>query len=337
MRPYPLVMEPIYKPKVWGGRRLETLGRTLPEDAAIGESWEVADLSATAPEGGGGGEARSIIANGEMMGLTLGQAVRAMGLNLLGDMRLTEEGAFPLLAKYLDARENLSVQVHPSPAYARKHHGAKLKTETWYVVDAAPDAAIYRGFREGVTKKDVERAVRSGDGSSLQPLLRRVPVRAGDVHHLPSGTCHALGAGVMVAEIQTPSDTTFRLWDWGRTNRTVNIDEALECVDMDERGDAVRGPGHGRSVVAHTEFYDLIEWFLPDGTEHAVEPTALRPMVWMVLNGEGIITFDTTNGVRQAPIRIHRGKTVVIPAMLKGARVAWERDAHVLEVAFPGT
>lgn len=333
MRPYPLVMEPIYKAKVWGGRALERLGRSLPEGEMIGESWEVADLGETSVDGGGGGEARSLIANGEMRGLTLGEAVRAMGINLVGDLRLGEGGAFPLLAKYLDARENLSVQVHPSPAYAAKHPEARLKTETWYVVHAEPGAAIYRGFRAGVAHRDVERAVRTGSGEGLEGLLRRVPVRAGDVHHLPSGTCHALGAGVVVAEVQTPSDTTYRLWDWGRTGRTLHLDQALECIDLDERGDAVRGPGHGRATVVKTSHYEMVEWFATDGTEAPVHATGERPMVWMVLEGEGRIRVE---GARESGAVLKRGTTVVVPAMLTGATVEWDRDAHVVEVCFPG-
>jgi len=160
-----------------------------------------------------------------------------------------------------------------------------------------------------------------------------VPVRAGDVHHLPSGTCHALGAGVMVAEVQTPSDTTFRLWDWGREGRKLHIDQALECILMEERGDAGRGRGYGKATVVKTGFYELSELYAQGDTDDVVRPAAERPAVWMVLDGEGKITLD---GPGKIEVRLRKGMTVVLPAMVRGARVEWERDAHVLEVSFPG-
>lgn len=253
--PQPLVLMPILKPKVWGGRRLEVLGKDLPPGEAIGESWEVADLGATSASGGGGDAARSVIASGPLAGRTLHDAMGVWGADLLGDARATVTGDFPLLVKYLDAREHLSVQVHPSPAYAAANAGAHLKTESWYVVAAEPGAELFVGFRPGVTRDDLGRAIQDG---TVPGLMRSVPAVVGACHTLPSGTVHALGAGVLVAEVQTPSDTTYRVYDWTREYdrplRELHIDEALACASFDEPPAPVAVSGE-RSVVAQTEFY----------------------------------------------------------------------------------
>ncbi len=207
--PYVLTFEPILKEKVWGGRRLGGLGKALPAGAMVGESWEVADLASTSEGGGGGGAARSVIREGALAGRTLHDAMRLWSPWLMAD------GGFPLLVKFLDAREHLSVQVHPSPEYARAHPDAHLKTECWYVMEAVPGSVIYKGVKPGVTRERFEAALRAGRGEGVVELLDAVPAIVGECHNLPSGTVHALGAGVLVAEVQTPSDTTFRVYYWG--------------------------------------------------------------------------------------------------------------------------
>lgn len=332
MKPYPLMFEPILKEKVWGGRRLALLGRELPEGAKVGESWEIADLGSTSASGGGGGEARSVIANGEMRGLTLADAIRAWGANLMGSVRLSVEGGFPLLVKYLDAGENLSVQVHPSAAYAARHPGSHLKTESWYVVDAAPGAVIYKGMKPGVTREGFASRLASG---ALVDDLVAVPVQRGDVHHLPSGTVHALGAGVMVAEVQTPSDTTFRVYDWGRTGRELHVEAALECIDFSGRGPAgaVRSDGSARCGLGSTPFYALSEVRLLGGDEMVLDTPEDGPIVWMVLEGEGRLECT---GDAFAPLELARGATVLLPATLATGRITIDRDMRVLEARLGG-
>ena len=237
--PHLLELEPILKPKVWGGRRLAGLGRALPASTPIGESWEIADLAATAASGGGGGSARSRIASGPLAGRTLADALALWGPACLGSASLSGAGGFPLLVKLLDAREDLSVQVHPSPAYAASHPGAHLKAECWFVLDAAASAegtpaAIYAGLAPGVSASDLVEAVAAREPGRVPAALRRIEVKPGEMYFLPSGIVHALGAGVLVAEIQTPSDTTFRVYDWehelGRLGRELHLDEALACL-----------------------------------------------------------------------------------------------------------
>lgn len=334
MKPYPLLLTPILKEKVWGGTRLKKLGKPVPDGATVGESWELADLSATSADGAGGEAARSIIARGEMRGLTLAEAITAMGVNLMGTLRLNERGGFPLLVKYLDARENLSVQTHPSPEYAAAHPEAHLKTESWYVVEAEPGSLIYKGVREGVTRESFEAHIK--DGSVPEDLVA-FPARAGDFHHLPSGVVHALGAGVLVAEMQTPSDTTFRVFDWGRSNRALHVSEALQCIDFKSPSPAPRNfAGEASASLITTPHYSLIERNWLSSSVHEIEnlpaPPIGGPMLWMVIRGEGEIR-SASGDFRDFSWR--RGDTILFPAAMSASTCFAFRDATVLEVRFP--
>lgn len=336
MKAYPLILEPILKEKVWGGRRLERLGKRLADGAAVGESWELADLPGTSPEGGGGDAARSVIANGEMRGLTIADAVLALGPNLMGGLRLwPETGGFPLLCKFLDARENLSVQVHPSPRYAASHPEARVKHECWFVIDAEPGARIYKGLRNGATRDSFARAVREG---SVADELAAIPARPGDFHVLPSGTVHALGAGVLVAEVQTPSDTTFRAFDWGRAGRALHLEQAMECISFEPGASlpVVRASHEERSLLGSTDFFRVFELRILGDTEREIEnspaaPTG-GPMVWMVVRGEG--RLESVD--RSFPdVAFERGTTLLFPAALGRTRCVMARDAAILEIRFP--
>lgn len=334
MKPYPLLLQPILKEKVWGGRSLERFNKRLPEGANVGESWELADLAATSADGAGGDSARSVVAHGEMRGLTIAEAITAMGVNVMGTLRLSEQGGFPLLLKFLDARENLSVQVHPSPAYAAAHPGAHLKTESWYVVGAEPGAKIYKGLRPGLTREAFAERVRSGQ---VVDDLIAFEARPGDFHHLPSGTLHALGAGVLVAEVQTPSDTTFRVFDWGRTGRALHLDAALECIDFTSVPAPPVNSGEAeRMELVSTPFYTVTEINrLADVTmpiENFPSPPTGGPMAWMVIEGEGAIHSDSGDF---RPTTFRRGDTMLFPAAMAGASCSFSRDSKILEIRFP--
>jgi len=330
MHPYPLALEPILKEKVWGGRRLETLGKALPAGASVGESWELADLQSTSPDGGGGESARTSITNGPMRGLSVHEAITAMGANLLGNTKLTSEGNFPLLVKYLDAKENLSVQVHPSPEYAAAHPEAHLKTESWYIVAADPGSRLYKGIKDGVGRDEFAARIKDG---TVQDVLNAIDAVPGDLHHLPSGVCHALGAGVLVAEVQTPSDTTFRVFDWGRTDRTLHIEPALECIDFCGAlaHDATRWDGSERCRLLETEFYVLTEArYLGNTRTNVRVGTGAR--VIMVLSGEGRI--ESESGAFQ-PVPLSAGRTILLPDAMDTAHGIFTRDTVVLEARIP--
>jgi mannose-6-phosphate isomerase len=199
MRPYPLKSVPVFKERIWGGQRLrEVFCKALPPGAKIGESWEIADL----PEG------RSVIANGSLAGQKLGEVVERFPREIVGARDFG--GPFPLLIKFLDAQDVLSVQVHPDAETCRRMGRGEPKTECWYVIAVDPGAVIYKGLRPGVTRDEFARAVE--DGTTAE-LLEKVPVEVGQCHYLPAGTAHAIGAGLLIAEIQTPSDKTYRVFD----------------------------------------------------------------------------------------------------------------------------
>lgn len=335
---YPLKFKPIYKEKVWGGRRLGKLGRVLPgtESTQIGESWELADLSSTSVSGGGGSAERSTVASGPLAGQTLHQLMQRYGQTLLGRLQPTDAGDFPLLVKYLDASENLSVQVHPSPAYARTHPDAHLKSEAWYIVHAEPGAVIYKGIQPGVTPEAFRKAILADDREALLSMMIAVPVKAGDCHYLPSGTCHALGGGILVAEVQTPSDTTYRVYDWGRKGRELHIDQAIECITF---GPAESGIYEKRSHIAglHTTVSRLVtcEYFRIEkirmGQGYEQEVPYDQPAVWMVLQGQGSLVPRKD----AQPVTFAAGDTLLVPAHMDEAVVKLEADTVWLEVTFP--
>jgi len=318
--PCPLALEPILKPKVWGGRRLAAYGKPLPENALIGESWEVADLAATAASGGGGGEARSRIARGPLAGKTLHDAITLWRSDLVEAGLLSVGGSFPLLVKYLDAREHLSVQAHPSPDYAASHPGAQLKTECWYVLEAEPGAVIFNGLRPGTRREDLREAIERG---RVPEVLEAVPAVAGQCHLLPSGTVHALGAGVLVAEVQSPSDTTFRVYDWegeyGRAGRELHVEEALACA-LFEASPAPTALGEAsESLLVDTPLFGLGARRLEPG---APVPVSEQPAPIVVLAIDSGLRISGWGGADD-PMEVERGRTVVVPAAI-APRVACE-------------
>jgi mannose-6-phosphate isomerase len=321
--PYPLTFVPLLYDKVWGGDRLARLGKPVKAGAKVGESWELADLGQTSASGAGGGAARSVIASGALAGKSLHDAITAWGHNLLGAARLADDasgvagaGGFPLLIKFLDARENLSVQVHPSPAYAARHPSAKLKTECWYILDAEPGAVIYKGLRPGLTAGDFRAHI--ADGTVHQDMIA-VPAVVGECHNLPSGTVHALGAGVVVAEVQTPSDTTFRVFDWGRAGRELHVEQALACIDFPPAPPphATRlPPGHARARLVTTSFFTLDELRVPAGvTAHLADAGGSVCYALIGLSGTGVLSRATGAGTAAfEPVTIEAGLTTLVPA-----------------------
>ncbi|MAB80487.1 MAG: mannose-6-phosphate isomerase [Planctomycetes bacterium] len=224
----PLLFERHFVEKVWGGRALEQrLGIALPGSAPIGETWEIVDRQ----------EENSKVAAGAFKGRTLRELMEEYSSEILGSSPTGKAGRFPLLVKYVDAGENLSVQVHPDEAAAaRLGDPAEAKTEAWYVVDAIAEGVLYCGLRRNVGRDEFARVA---NGSGVVETLSRWDVQPGQCMLVPGGTVHAIGAGVTILEVQENSDTTYRLWDWGRKGRETHVPQALESIHF---GKEIRGP-----------------------------------------------------------------------------------------------
>jgi len=223
MKLYPLTFQPIFKERVWGGRNLEALyKKPLPPGVPIGESWEITDRPGDV----------SVIANGPLAGKDLRWLMEHHARELLGNAR-PHQGKFPLLIKLLDAREKLSLQVHP-PADKAAALGGEPKTEMWYIARASAGAELYVGLKRGVTRELFEEQIRTGD---VAESFHRLPVKSGDAMFLPSGRIHAIGGGLVIFEIQQNSDTTYRVFDWNRVGldgkpRELHIAQSLASIDF---------------------------------------------------------------------------------------------------------
>jgi mannose-6-phosphate isomerase len=223
---YPLTFQPVFKERIWGGRELERLyGKKLPSGAVIGESWEISDRPGDA----------SVIANGPLAGKDLRWLMTHHAAEILGGAKPAADGCFPLLCKILDAREKLSLQVHPPASKAAELKG-EPKTEMWFIADAAPDASLYVGLKKGVTRAEFEEKIADG---SVADCFHRIPVKAGDTMFLPSGRVHAIGDGLVIFEIQQNSDTTYRVFDWNRVGldgqpRDLHVAQSLASIDFND-------------------------------------------------------------------------------------------------------
>ena len=220
---YPLTFRPIFKERLWGGRTLETLyGKRLPASLPIGESWEISDREGDI----------SVIENGPLAGRDLHWVLENHREALVGPARLVNS-RFPLLIKILDARETLSLQVHP-PASAAAQLKGEPKTEMWYLADAQPGAELFAGIKRGVTRQAFEEKLRTG---AVAECFHRLKVRAGDAMFVPSGRVHAIGAGCTIFEVQQNSDTTYRVFDWNRLGpdgrgRELHVPQSLASIDF---------------------------------------------------------------------------------------------------------
>jgi mannose-6-phosphate isomerase len=302
---YPFVFEPIFKERVWGGRNLQQLYRKdLPPNVPIGESWEITDR----PEG------VSVILNGPLAGKTLHWLVENHRRELLGSSELSHS-RFPLLIKILDANDKLSLQVHPPPS-AADQLGGEPKTEMWYIAHAEPGAELYVGLKRGVTRAEFEKKIANGE---VADCFHRVPVNTGDAMFLPSGRLHAIGAGLVIFEIQQNSDTTYRVFDWNRLGldgkpRALHIKESLASINFQdfepkkiESQFESSGGFEKRTLVKDRLFtVDLLE--LPSGNATTLKSDRLQ--IFGVLTGE----MEVKSGGEK--VTLGPGQFCLIPACL---------------------
>lgn len=312
---YPLTFDPVFKDYVWGGRNLaDKLGRQLPA-GIVAESWDVA----AHPNGS------SVVNQGPLQGKTLAEVMALWGADLVGSNseQALELGKFPLLIKLLDANRWLSVQVHPNDTYGLAHEGEFGKTEMWVVLDAEPGADIVYGFKPGVTREQYAQEIKEDRAADS---LHRLPVKKGDVIFVPAGAVHALGPGIMVAEIQQNSDTTYRVFDWNRLGldgkpRPLHISESLQCIDFTDAAPAFGIP-RGEMLVECPFFRVVSLSISPAGTRTIGKPGEFAMVV--VINGSGHL----------ASVPLRPGDHVVLPAMAEDRTLTTTSGIRVLQVNF---
>jgi len=313
VKAYPLKFRPIYKQRIWGGRKLhEVFGKDLPPGEKIGESWELADLP----------EDKSVIINGELKGRTLASAIEQYPVEITGEPFF--EGPFPLLIKFLDAQDFLSVQVHPDEQTVRRMGRGQPKTECWYIISAEPGAVIYKGLKQGVTKRQFAEAIEKGN---VADLLNKIPVEVGQCHFLLAGTAHAIGPGLVIAEIQLPSDTTYRVFDWNRVDETgrpreLHIEEALESINFDMSDDQLPVTTIGRLV--NCGYFVIDKGHQAKNCEALLSPGEMKTLI--VLSGCGTIL-----GTGGDNLEFTAGDCLLVPAAYEGA-ILFVDDTEYLTV-----
>jgi mannose-6-phosphate isomerase len=309
----PLIFEPIFMERIWGGRRLESeFHKKLLPDVRIGESWEVVDRP----------EAQSVVAKGPLRGMTLHELWTRRRDEIFG--KVADTPRFPLLIKILDAREKLSLQVHP-PEHVAARLGGEPKTEFWYVTAADPGAKLFVGLRAPIKRDRFEETLRDG---TVVDHIHTITVHEGDAMFLPAGRLHAVGAGNLLIEIQQNSDTTYRVFDWNRVDpitgkrRELHVREALQCIDFgDVQPKLIQS--EGELLVSHSLF-EIRRWSLN-------QPREAAP------HGQFAIICCLRGTVRCANVEVLPGEMFLVPAHLQDRQLKpLTSQTTLLRVTIPG-
>jgi len=289
---YPLIFKPIFKELIWGGGEILPFKGLPPTQQTIGESWELSDVEGNC----------SIVANGALAGKSLDDLIRDYGSSLLGKQVMEHTGTkFPLLIKFIDARSDLSVQVHPGDALAQRRHNSFGKTEMWYVVSAGAGAYLYSGFAR---QTDAEEYVRLVENNGIMDVLQRFEVKAGDVFFLPAGRVHAIGAGCFIAEIQQTSDITYRIYDYDRRDaegkpRELHTALAKDAIDYTLYSDlrtAYRLSPNARTPLVKCPYFttNLFELDAPLTNDYSRLDSFI---IYIVVEGSATLTDENGNAV----------------------------------------
>jgi len=317
----PLRFHPVYQTYLWGGGKLrDVLGRTDTPDGIVAESWEVTDR----PDG------MSVVAKGPLAGKTLRELIELDPQALLGPVANAE--CFPLLIKVLDAARTLSVQVHPNDETAARY-GGEAKTETWYILEADPEACVYCGFKETVSAEQFQEAILQ---NRLEPLLKKIPVKAGDAIFVPGGQVHAIASGCLLLEVQQNSNTTYRIYDWGRVDakgrgRELHIDQALQVSCLEAESGSLQAAeempplnGLPRERVVQSPYFLLERLTLADS---ATLPGGQGFQILFALDAP----FSVSAGGER--VAVPRGSSVLLPAAAEEAVL--EGTARVMRITAP--
>lgn len=299
----PILFIPDFKERVWGGQKLKTVfGKDIPYEHT-GESWEIACHE----------HGQSVAANGPFKGMTLEDILLKEGPALIGKA-FTKADKFPLLIKIIDAKSDLSVQVHPDDAYAAVNENGELgKSEAWVILEAEPGAKLVIGLKEGTTKEDFEQALAD---NKLESVLNQLEVKPGDVINIPAGLVHAIGTGVLLAEVQQNSDTTYRVYDWNRVgldgqSRELHIDKSLETIDFEGvHGRETTQPltmekeGYTHKHYVENDYFSL-EVIEVESVYKAERIGSFE--IYIVLEGEGYLQSEGKT------LKVKKGDSLIIP------------------------
>ncbi len=320
MNLYPLKFHPILKERLWGGTKLkDVLGKEIPSEIT-GESWELSGVTGDI----------SMVSNGSLKGNSLQDLIHQYGAKLLGTDVVDRFGTdFPILIKFIDAKQDLSIQLHPNDDLAQKRHGSFGKTEMWYILDTDPGAELIVGFNQDVEREKYQKSI---ENDTLLNLLNHERVKEGDTFFINTGKIHAIGAGVLLAEIQQTSDITYRVFDFNRRDKNGNLRElhtalALDAIDYKRKNDFKVSYDDQvncknqmvNSPYFKTNFLNLTEDFEQDLTDRKAFT------IYMCVGGEGTISNDGGEA------SLKKGETVLLPAMSSKCSIS-TKAAKLLEV-----
>jgi mannose-6-phosphate isomerase len=319
---YPLKFETVLKEKVWGGNTLvSSFNKGTTSSQNIGESWELSSIA----------DNQSVISNGFLAGNNIEELIEVYMGDITGDSIYDKFGnEFPLLIKFIEAREDLSVQVHPGNDLAKKRHNAYGKTEMWYVLESKNGSKIYTGFKDGVTMEAYKEALENG---KIDEILNIESVEAGDTFFTPAGRVHAIGAGIVLVEIQQTSDITYRIFDWNRKNpgkekRELHTELAVDAIDFKQSGKSkirIDPVLNKTENLVDCEFFhtNIIRFNNSIDKEYYFNDSFV---VYICTEGEFIIKWDGNSE------KVNKGETVLLPAMIKEVTLKPLKETQVLEI-----
>lgn len=319
---YPIKFEPILKEKIWGGEKLMSLLGKKSGRKNIGESWEVSDVEGDT----------SVVSNGELKGKTLKELIFEFEGDLVGEKIFEKFGTkFPLLIKFIDARTPLSIQLHPHDKLARERHNSFGKTEMWYVMQADNKANLIVGFKKDVTSKEYLHHLKN---KTLVDILNFDEVGKGDVYFIPTGRVHAIGAGVLLAEIQQTSDVTYRIYDWDRVDdegnyRELHTEDAIEAIDYSSQKknkSAYKKVENQTSIIVSCPYFTT-NIFPINNKVNVNHSNKDSFVIYMCVKGEVSFIYDNNSSVS-----LKVGETLLIPAALKEFTINSNVQSELLEV-----
>jgi len=313
---YPLKFKPIYKTKVWGSNRIRQIKNDKNIPDKCGEIWEISAVEDNV----------SVISNGFLKDNTLEEAIEIYMGEIVGDKIFDKFGyEFPLLIKIISADENLSLQVHPDNEVAAERHNAWGKTEMWYILEAEKDSKLVSGFNKNTDEKTLLSVI---ENNNLSEIVNETEAKSGDVFFIPAGRIHSIGKGLTIAEIQQTSDITYRVYDYGRTDRELHLDLAMDVIDYKKTNNTktsyLHDPDKSNKIIQN-EFFTVN--FLPVMNILSKDYYELDSfVVYFCINGKLVIKYD------EDMITIEKGETILIPADLKSLTLIPEQYSELLEI-----